>query len=106
MIKLPLNSSTLPPSHLDFDVYTRTRRRSKPARDNKRPRLSDKALTTASHKPAPTQPTHTQFSLVPSVIMPGVWSLEGGLAKLQEHVQSRGADCMAGLGRAFRIVDR
>ena len=26
MIKLPLlNSSTLPPSHLDFDVYTRTR---------------------------------------------------------------------------------
>ena len=38
--------------------------------------------------------------------MPGVWSLEGGLVKLQEHVQSRGADCMAGLGRAFRIVDR
>eukprot|EP01043_Picozoa_sp_COSAG02_P064121 COSAG02_NODE_9281_length_2268_cov_3.037344_2_plen_76_part_00 len=28
------------------------------------------------------------------------------MAKLQEHVQSRGADCMAGLGRAFRIVDR
>lgn len=28
------------------------------------------------------------------------------MAKLQEHVASRGADCMAGLGRAFRIVDR
>jgi hypothetical protein len=38
--------------------------------------------------------------------MPGVWTLEGSMAKLQEHVQSRGADCMAGLGRAFRIVDR
>ena len=28
------------------------------------------------------------------------------MAKLQDHVASRGADCMAGLGRAFRIVDR
>lgn len=27
------------------------------------------------------------------------------MAKLQDHVASRGADCMAGLGRAFRIVD-
>jgi hypothetical protein len=30
--------------------------------------------------------------------MPGVWSLEGGLAKLQEHVQSRGADCARRMG--------
>ena len=37
--------------------------------------------------------------------MPGKFSLEGAITKLKAHVESRGADCMRGLGRAFRIVD-
>ena len=37
--------------------------------------------------------------------MPGKFSLQEAMAKLQAHVQARGADCIRGLGRAFMVVD-